>query len=325
MARGRAFLFLGPELGKKLDALNELRAEMSPEETTFYAGETTASHIVSVIKNGSLFSQARLVIVKNADQIKKKDECELLVSCLENPGEDTAVVLMSDETRLDRRLEAAVPKTGKRVFWELFENEKHEWVASFFRREGCRIEPGGTAAVLEMVENNTDALGRECTRLALFLGKDRPITAADVEQCLSHTREESAFTLFAAAARGSLQTSLEIARALLGAKQKVPAILAGLAWCFRKLREYQALLKRGGADEFELKKIGLGSSKVRADYAAAARRWNAAEVPLALIGGYEYRFRSSSAGFEEILMDTLICALAGPFPSGQTPAGSGRS
>jgi DNA polymerase-3 subunit delta len=312
----RAFLFLGPELGKKLDALNELRAEMPFEETTFYAGETPVSHIVSVIKNGSLFSQARLVIVKNADQIKKKDECELLASCLENPGEDTVLVLMSDETRLERRLEAAAPKTGKRVFWELFEKEKHEWVASFFRREGCKIDPGGVAAILEMVENNTDALGRECARLALFLGKDCLITADDVEQCLSRTREESAFTLFAAAARGNLQTSLEIARALLSAKQKVPAILAGLAWCFRKLREYQALVKRG-ADEFELKKMGLGSPKVRADYVAAARRWNAAAVPLALIGDYEYRFRSSPSGFEEIIMDTLICTLTGQLSAGR--------
>ena len=312
MPEGKSFLFLGPELGEKLDALDELRKALPPdrEETSFYAGETPVSQIVSVIKNGSLFSPARLFLVKNAEQIKKKDESVLLASCLEHPGEGVSVVLVSEETRLDKRLEDAVPKSGKRIFWELFENRKTEWVASFFRREGCRIDPDGVRAVLDMVENNTDALRRECSRLALFLGHDKLIGAADIESCLSHAREESAFTLFSAAARGNLSGSLDIERALLGAKYGVQAILAGLAWCFRRLGDYLAL-GGGGADEFELKKIGLGSSKVRADYVEASRRWKNAEGPLALIGEYEYLLRSSPSGFEEILMDEFLCRLLG--------------
>jgi DNA polymerase-3 subunit delta len=310
MPEGKSFLFLGPELGEKLDALDDLRKTLPPdrEEMSFYAGETPVSRIVSIIKNGNLFSPARLFIIKNAEQIKKKDETGLLASCLEHPGEDVSIVLVSEETRIDKRLEDAVPKSGKRIFWELFENRKTEWVASFFRREGCRIGPDGVRAVLDMVENNTDALRRECSRLALFLGKDTLIGAEDIERCLSHAREESAFTLFAAAARGNLSGSLDIERALLGAKYGVQAILAGLAWCFRRLGDYLAL-GGSGADEFELKKIGLGSPKVRADYVEASRRWKDAEGPLALIGEYEYLLRSSPAGFEEILMDEFLCRL----------------
>jgi DNA polymerase-3 subunit delta len=282
----------------------------SIEETSFYAGETPVSQIVSIVKNGSLFSDARLFIVKNAESIKKKEEVALIVSCLENPGDGVTLILLSDETRLDKRIEDAVPREQRRIFWELFENRKSEWVASFFRRSGCRIDAGGVAAVLEMVENNTDALRRECTRLAFFFGKEKTISAADVEQCLSHTREESPFTLFAALARGSLALSLDIERALLGAKQSPQAILAGLAWCFRKLRDYFALKETGNLNDFELKKIGLGSQKVRADYIEAARRWKNADEALAAIGEYEYLFRSSGGGFEEVLMDTFVYTLA---------------
>ncbi|MDR2144651.1 MAG: DNA polymerase III subunit delta, partial [Treponema sp.] len=185
-------------------------------------------------------------------------------------------------------------------------------VASFFRRSGCRIDESGIAAILEMVENNTDALRRECTLLTLFLGGDKTIGARDVEQCLSHTREESPFTLFAAIARGNLSGSLDIARALLGAKQSPQAILAGLAWCFRKLRDYFALKETGAVNDFELKKIGLGSPKIRADYMEAARRWKNADKALALTGEYEYLFRSSGGGFEEVLMDVFIYSLAAP-------------
>jgi DNA polymerase-3 subunit delta len=326
MAGGKSFLFLGPELGEKLDALEAIRKDVSGaagkpastassslspsiEETSFYAGETPVSRIVSIIKNGSLFSDERLFMVKNAEAVKKKEEVALLVSCLEKPGDGVTIILLSDETRLDKRIEDAVPRDRRRIFWELFENRKSEWVTSFFRRQGCRIDEGGVAAVLEMVENNTDALRRECTRLAFFLGKEKTIGAADVEQCLSHTREESPFTLFAALARGNLALSLDIERALLGAKQSPQAILAGLAWCFRKLRDYFALRESnepGDPNDFEMKKIGLGSQKVRADYVEAARRWKNADGALAAIGEYEYLFRSSGGGFEEVLMDTFI-------------------
>ncbi|MDR1507947.1 MAG: DNA polymerase III subunit delta [Treponema sp.] len=318
MASGKCFLFLGPELGEKLDALEAIRKSSGRrpdgaavvEETSFYAGETPVSQIVSIVKNGSLFSQARLFIIKNPEFFKKKDEIELLVPCLENPGDGVTLVLLSNETRLDKRIEDAVPREQKRIFWELFENKKTEWVVSFFRREGCRIDEGGVAAILELVENNTDALRRECGRLAFFLGKEKIIGSGDVEQCLSHTREESPFTLFAAVARGNLSGSLDIARALLGAKQSPQAILAGLAWCLRKLRDYVALKEAGTTGDFEFKKIGLGSPKVRADYTEAARRWKNADKPLATVAEYEYLFRSSGGDFEQILMDTLIYRLA---------------
>jgi len=327
---GNCFLFLGPELGEKLDALNELRGAAakggdSPqaggtEEDSFYAGETPVQEIVSIVRNGSLFSEKRLIIVKNADLIKKKDEAELLASAIQKLEAGTTLVLVSEETRLDKRIEDSVPKENKRIFWELFENKKSEWVANFFRRSSCRIDEEGIKTILEMVENNTDALGRECSRLVIFLGKDKIITAEDVEQCLSHTREESAFTLFAAIARGNFLLSLEIFRSLAAAKQSPQALTASLAWCFRKLRDYLAL--GGKTSDFELKKIGITTSRARADYAEAAKRWGrsagnagaadagGADAALALIGEYEYLLRSSGTAWEEILMDRLILRLA---------------
>jgi DNA polymerase-3 subunit delta len=163
-----------------------------------------------------------------------------------------------------------------------------------------------------MVENNTDALGRECRRLILFLGKDKTFTGEEVEKWLSHSREESAFTLFSAVARGKLQHALEILRVLLGARESSQAITAKLAGCFRKLRDYLSLSAAGLLNDFELKKIGL-STKGRLDYAEAAKRWPRADSALSLIGEYEFLLRSSGAAWEEILMDRLIFKLSVPF------------
>ena len=319
ISKGNGFLFLGPELGEKLDMLQKLRAKLQAkaahsgvdsagiEETSFYAGDTPFNDIVSVIRNASLFCEERLIIIKNAEAVKKKDEAELLVSCLKHLENGTTVVLVSEETRLDKRIEDAVPRENKIIFWELFENKKNEWLTAFFRRSGCRIDESGIRAILEMVENNTDALNRECSRLILFLGKDKIIGGEDVERILSHTREESAFTLFTAIAHRNLLLSLEILRSLSASKQSFQTITASLAWCFRRLRDFLSL---GSAGETELRRIGITTSRARSDYTEAARRWPRSETALALIGEYEYLLRSSGSAWEEILLDRLIIHLA---------------
>jgi DNA polymerase-3 subunit delta len=315
MAKGKCLLFLGPEIGEKQDAVNEIRQNMTkaagspPEETSFYAGETAVPEMLSLLRNGSLFSDSRLIFIKNAEALKKKEEIELLAAYLRAPQNDTTLILTSESSGLAKGLEQAVAAGSKRIFWELFEDRKTAWVETFFRREGYTISGEGIETVLEMVENNTDALRRECSRLMLFLDKGRPVTGEDVEKWLSHTREESAFSLFSRIARGDLPKSVEILHTLLAAKEPSQSILAALAWCFRKLRDYLYLINSGEAGEFEFKKIGLGSAKVRRDYSEAARRFSQADTALSLIAEFEVLLRSAGSAPEPILWDLLLYRL----------------
>jgi len=312
-----AFIFLGPELGKKQDALNSLREKMKgaglpAEETVFYAGETPISAIADTIQNISLFADERIIIIKNAELIKKKDEVELLVSCINDIDSKTALVLLSDEIKLAASLDDSVPKNNRQIFYELFEREKNEWLKQFFKREGYDINKECIDTILEMVENNTEALKRECSRLIYFLPKGEQLTNDVIEKWLSHNREESAFTLFSRIAAGDLSKSLESMSVMLSAKQSAQSILAGLAWCFRKLSDYLNLLETGEAgNSFELKKIGLSSPKAKDDYSAASRRYDAdsAEKCLALTAEYDLLLRSPVGVMENILMDRYILSI----------------
>jgi DNA polymerase-3 subunit delta len=147
----------------------------------------------------------------------------------------------------------------------------------------------------------------------LFLGKDTVAGEAEVEQWLAHTREESAFTLFSRIADGDLTRSVEILHALLAAREAPVALLAALASCFRKVRDYAALTAAGITDEFEYKKIGVGSaySRVRKDYATAGKRYgvSGAGACLALAALFDMRIRSNGTGFESILMDQYLCEI----------------
>jgi DNA polymerase-3 subunit delta len=316
MPKSACWLFLGPEIGEKQDAIDGIRKNLAVEtgpaagpveETVFYAGDTPVTDMVSALRNGSLFADKRIFFVKNAEAIKKKEELELLAPYLASPGEGTFLIFLSEETRLDA-LEKAAPSSEKRVFYELAENRKAGWVAGFFKDSGCRINDDGVQTILELVENNTEALKRECSRLIIFLGKDREITGEDVEKWLSHTREESAFTLFSRIAEGDFSRSLESLRTLLAAKIRPPAIFAGLAWCFKTLKAYLALTEAGVRDEWEFRKIKVSTPRARRDYAAASGRYDpaAAETCVALTAEYDYLTRSAESFPEEILMEQYL-------------------
>jgi DNA polymerase-3 subunit delta len=317
MAAGKTCIYLGPEIGEKKDAIESIRTALKKysserlEEHSFYAGETRISDVAAILMNASLFAETRLIVLKSAELIKKKEDVDLLASCMQSPAEDTTLILVSDETAIDKRLEAAVPKEARRVFWEMFEDRKTEWVSSFFRREGFRISPEAVEAILELVENNTDALRQECGRLALYLEKGCAVGEEDVERLLSHTREESAFTLFTRIAEGDLAKAIEAVRTLLAAKEAPVQILAGLAWCFKRLADYVVLAESGRLNDFELRKAGLASKKAQRDYAAAARRYDAAAVErcVALLAEYDVELRASGSTLEETLMDLFLCKL----------------
>ena len=308
-----AYLFLGPENGKKQAAINELRKKFGegspPEETVFYAGETPAAQIVSIVQNYSLFAQSRLFIVKNAEQIKEKD-ASLIALCVKELEDDTILILVSDEIKLAAGLMNACQKEKQQIFYELFESQKSEWVRSFFLDKGYRIEPDGIDTILEFVANDTESLRQECSKLMLFLPKDRPVAAEDVEQWLIHSREETPFSLFSRIAAGDVSKAVESLHTMLAAGESVTGILAGLAGCFKKLRDYLALLKNGEPNSVDtVKKIGVFMPKAKNDYVNAARRCNAAHINtcIALTAEYDIQTRGASdAVWKSALMDVYL-------------------
>ena len=304
-----AWLFLGPEIGEKQAAIDQIRKKIPQAElTVYYAGDTAVPLMVSEMRNGSLFADSRLFLVKSSELIKKKEDIDLLCQYLGNPMDNNYLILLSDETGIAKGLEKPIKPANKRIFWELLDSRKYEWVENFFRKEGFRISPDGVETILELVENNTSALRQECSRLMLFLDKSKVITDEEAEKWLSHTREESPFTLFSRIASGDFSRSLESVRVLLAAKEAPPAIFAALASCFRKLIAYRTLKEAGITDEGEFKKIGVSAPGAKRDYSAAGRRYNSytAERCLALTAEYDFFLRSAGTYPEQILMDEYI-------------------
>lgn len=318
------YLFTGPEFGEKNDALQNLRTKNEKkfgqlDFHTFYANETKLGDIMAILTNGSLFSDARFVVVKNSEVIKKKDELQLISdwvnASIQQQIEDSILVLISDENSVDKKLENLVPKENKKMFWEMFEDRKIPWLKNFFSKNGYKIEEDACETILNLIENNTEALRTECSRFFLCFDNTHLITSDDVDKILAHNREESSFTLFDAMADSDLSTSkrleksLEILQKIRQSKDSsyVP-LIAGLLYCFRQLKLWISLHEKNYPTDFDLKINGFSSKKVQSRNRKAATLWNLHQTQscISLLSATDMQLRSSGTILEETIIQTMI-------------------
>jgi DNA polymerase-3 subunit delta len=322
------YLFTGQEAGEKKTAIEEIKKALKKkagnvDEYTFYASETSVADIVLLLQNESLFASARFALVHNAELIKNKEDIEPLKTWITessaSAGSLSVLVLESAENKIDKKLENLVPEENCRIFYEMFDNKKEEWLRNFFAKAGYRVENDAIDTILGMIENNTEALAAECSRYFLCYTKDHAITSDDAESLLMHNREESAFTLFDALADFSappvarLENALAIMQKIRGTKDGAPQkIIPGLAWCFRKIADWRALhTEHPNPSPLDYKIAGFSARRAQTQYGNASRIWNERQTVdcLALIADAEAQTRFTGGDAQDALLETMLYAL----------------
>lgn len=326
------YLFIGPEFGERNEAVDKVKSDLKAKYGDFedhvrYYPETKLSEVVSELSTDSLFSPATCIVLKNAEQIKLKDEIELLKNWVESvtPSplkssvkDSSVLILISDEVSVDAKLKKIIPAGDKnqKIFWEMFENRKEPWLQNYFKKNGFSLTSSACQAILEMVENNTESLKSECSAFFSFFPKGYQITEADVEKVLSHNREENAFTLFDAMADVSMPKEKRLEKALL-ILQKISStknsgvgveLIAGLSYCFRRLVVWHEISKGGSASDTVYKQNGFTSMKAKNQYANASRIWNMPQTVAAkaVLSKYDMEIRSSGNTQEYNLLSLMI-------------------
>lgn len=321
------YLYVGPEFGLRNEAIEKHKVAAEKKFGTLdyhllYAHEVSLGEVLSILQGGNLFADARFVVLRNAELIKSKDDIELLrnwIAGIKSQNyDDVFLFLVSDETSVDKKLENLIPKENKQVFWEMFENKKEEWLRNFFKQNGFKIQEDAITVILEMVENNTEALKNECSRFFVCFDQNHTITEEDVEQILAHNREESPFTLFNSVCDYTKPSSVRLDNAL-SILQKIRnskesngiQFIAGLTWCFRKLKLWHELNSKGMLGDLDLKKNGFAANKVQNQYKNAARIWNYRETNkvISILADTDIQLRQLGSNCEDNLLELMIYSI----------------
>ena len=233
MANKQLFLLLGPEKGQKDQFIHDIRQGLKkklgeePEAHKFYPFDSDMSQILSILRNGSLFSSHKLAQISNVEELKKAQDIKLLKQFCDNMPEDVTLILVSDTVSIDKRLEKLVPASQKKIFWEMFDNQKKSWIFKFFSDQGMKISPQAVEILLEMVENNTTDLKIACGKLSFYFNIGDQIDEEDIDNFVYHSKDENVFTLFERVLLKELGSALEVFSKITLSGEVDPVFLIG--------------------------------------------------------------------------------------------------
>ena len=308
------YMLLGPESGEKEKFIETIRKEIisktkeEPEVHKFYPFDTSAGDIIALMKNGSLFSSHKLVFLNEAQDIKREDikpYCEYL----KNPSKDVTFIIKSSQISISKPLTAAVAGSNKKIFWELFENQKRSWIIAYFHRSEVKIDHKAVELMLEMVNNNTDDMRKICEKLILFFGGGVNLTYNMIENFIYHSKEENVFTLFEPIASGNLSSALEILQKIQLSGEAHPVhLFAGLLYQFRKLHNLTVLCDQQYNLQDAFKKLKIGSKRNQKLFSVGIKQYTSAQVKkiIVLIAKYDAQIRTIRTDLQKISLQLFL-------------------
>lgn len=310
------FLLLGPEEGEKAQFIENTLSSISkrvgeePELHRYYAFESTVADVLANLRNGSLFSKHKAVILNNIEEIKKKNDITLLSDYLGSPSENATLFLVSHLVKgINRTIERSLSPQNKKIFWEMFENKKFDWVVGFFRKRNIGIDQETASYLLEMIQNNTRDLREQCSKLAQFFGEGSQLRLEMIEKYIYHSRDENVFTLFERIALKDLSASQEILSKILLSRESDPsALLSGLLWQIRKLQRLKVLIEKNFPLDEIFVKLNIKNRKGQKIYLNAHRNYTKPEVQglVGLINEFSIRIRSATQELSAVLLQLVI-------------------
>jgi DNA polymerase-3 subunit delta len=224
------FLLTGSDRPKIEHALERLRVHFLPEATDVVSAlDVPAEAAIALCNAGSLFGDARLVVVENVDGRRDSDnrlkggwkaaDVETLSAYLASPAPGTVLALVGEEVKKTAALWKACAKAGDVLEYTVEKKAIQKWVAERFARHGVRAEPEACSALVQIVGDDLHALALEVDKLATWAAGE-PIGEREVELLAAPAADTPIFTLTDAWAAGDTARALAASETIFERESK---------------------------------------------------------------------------------------------------------
>lgn len=170
-------------------------AERDFNFTTLYGLETNAKEICSFAKQYPMMSEKRLIVVKEFQQMDKK-ELSSLSFYVEKPLNSTILVFVNKNKTIDKKFLDKVNKSG--IIFEsakLYENKVIPWIDKYVRDKGFSIENSATNLIFECLGNNLQKIANEIDKMSINLKEGTQITQSNVANHIGVNKDYNIFEL----------------------------------------------------------------------------------------------------------------------------------
>ncbi len=254
------YLLTGSDRPKIDTARARLRRRFAPEATEIVdAAGTPGEGAVALCNAGSLFGEARLVIVEDVDGRRDADgrrkggwkaaDADAVAAYLRSPAPATVLCLVAEDLKKTSALAKACAKAGEILEYSVAKGKLQSWVAEQFKQRGVRAEPEACTALVQLVGDDLHALALEIDKLAVWAG-DEPIGEREVEALAAPAADVATFVLTDACAARDPSAALAASEAIFERAAKprrdtAARLAATLGGHFGRLRSMKQLAADG--------------------------------------------------------------------------------
>lgn len=175
-----------------------------------YGKDTESLSLISELKNYPMMAARKLVILKEAQDLKKMDDLE---SYFEHPSDTTIFVVNYKYKTYDSRtkLMKSAAKNGL-----IFKSEKvkeyqlGDWIQTYIKNKGFGITSKASMLLAEFLGNDLGRIVKEVDKLAILLEKGTTISDVHIEENIGISKDYNVFELSNALAKRDIHKAYKI-------------------------------------------------------------------------------------------------------------------
>ena len=212
-------------------------------QSVLYGKEVDVAQIIAEAKQFPFGATHRVVIVKEAQNIKNIDELE---SYLDNPQPSTILVICYKYKKLDKRKKFTKSLAKKALLFEskkLYDNKVPDWITKYLSEKGYKIEEKAAFMLAEFLGTELSNISNELDKLMVIVKKEEKITANIIEKNIGISKDYNIFEFQQALGKKDILKSNQIVNHFSANPKAHPLVvtLGMLFSFFQKLMTYHSI------------------------------------------------------------------------------------
>ncbi len=254
------YLITGSDRPKVEVAVARLRGHFEQEAIEVVSAlDTSGDAVVGLCNAGSLFGDARLIVVADVDGAKQGDgrrkggwkaaDVEEIQDYLDSPAPATVLALVAEDLKASSALWKTCAKAGEVLAWDVAKGKVQDWVAKQFHDRGVRAEPDAITALIQLAGDDLRALKTEVDKIGTWANGE-PVGEREVVALVASNAEVPIWELTEAWAARDSARALEVCEVLFDRESKprrdvAPRLAGSLASHLSRLRALKKLAAEG--------------------------------------------------------------------------------
>ena len=250
------YIFKGDQIYLIDQALQELKNRVLGEADdtnyiVFHGDSASAEEITESASTIPMFSNRKLVVVKNAEKLNTK-ELAFLEPYFESPSPSSCVVIIFSDGK--------APKIKKKLPTFNFTLEKGTTVSAVkedAQKLGCNITTRAAQTLISLVGEDLKEIHNELVKLSLYRSGRKDIDIEDIE---NHTRKAQfgdVFALINAISKRNKKEALKVLLDLEEQGEEPLSVLSRITWRFRLIWKAKELTDKKAPKPEILKELKM--------------------------------------------------------------------